>query len=62
LTAVDDSLTLNSADLPSEWVRAASEAHLYVQTVAKGIAQQNRATRSAAGTAIVAVRRARERA
>ncbi|MFI5592396.1 hypothetical protein ACIA5G_45610 [Amycolatopsis sp. NPDC051758] len=32
---------MNSADLPSEWVRAASEAHLYVQTVAKGIAQQN---------------------
>jgi hypothetical protein len=41
LTAVDDSLTMNSADLPGDWVQAASEAHLYVQTVAKGIAQQN---------------------
>ncbi|MCR6483029.1 hypothetical protein M8542_09380 [Amycolatopsis sp. OK19-0408] len=41
MTSVDDSLTLNSSDLPSDWVRAASEAHLYVQTVAKAIAQQN---------------------
>jgi hypothetical protein len=40
LTAVDDSLTLNSPDLNADWVAAASETHLYVQTVAKAIAQQ----------------------
>src|SRR4051794_30490174 len=40
LTSVDDSLTFNSSDLSADWVAAASETHLYVQTVAKAIAQQ----------------------
>ncbi|MEU4518982.1 hypothetical protein AB0F52_09725 [Amycolatopsis sp. NPDC024027] len=41
LTSVDDSLTFDSSDLPEDWVSAASEAHLFVQTAAKGLAQQN---------------------
>ena len=41
LTSVDDSLTFDSPDLSADWIAAASETHLYVQTVAKAIAQQN---------------------
>lgn len=40
LSAVDDSLLVNAPELTKDQVTAASETHLYVQTVAKGIAQQ----------------------
>lgn len=40
LSAVDDSLLINAPELTKDQVTAASETHLYVQTVAKGIAQQ----------------------
>lgn len=40
LTAVDNSLLINAPDLTADQVAAASETHLYIQTVAQALVQQ----------------------